>query len=262
MFTFFEKAMDQLKENGYFAFIVSSKFLRADYGKKLTKYLQQNFTILELIDFGDLQIFEGATTYPCIITIQKKKPDNSQQGPFPEIAISRLVADLGMGLKKDGQTIEIKKNDESWQLKSVEVKGVLKKLQHDTITLGKFVNDKIYYGIKTGFNEAFIIDTETKDRLCKDDNKTKEIIKPLLRGKDIKRYRYSWKNLWIIFTRRGININEYPAILTYLSQFKDNLEPGSGEENQGFLSNGMKFKIILPIIKNLKNQKLFGAIYQ
>ena len=71
---FFEKAMDLLKENGYFAFIVSSKFLRADYGKKLTKYLQQNFTILELIDFGDLQIFEGATTYPCIITIQKKKP--------------------------------------------------------------------------------------------------------------------------------------------------------------------------------------------
>jgi hypothetical protein len=71
---FFEKALELLKENGLFGFIVSSKFLRADYGKKLTQYLQQNFTVLELIDFGDLQIFEGATTCPCIITIQKKKP--------------------------------------------------------------------------------------------------------------------------------------------------------------------------------------------
>ena len=79
---FFEKALNLLRENGYFAFIVSSKFLRADYGKKLTQYLQQNFTIIELIDFGDLQIFEGAITYPCIITIQKKKPTNVQYVNF------------------------------------------------------------------------------------------------------------------------------------------------------------------------------------
>ena len=70
---FFEKAMSLLKENGLFAFIVSNKFLRVEYGKKLTQYIQKNFTILEVIDFGDIQIFEGATTYPCIITHSKEE---------------------------------------------------------------------------------------------------------------------------------------------------------------------------------------------
>jgi type I restriction-modification system DNA methylase subunit len=104
---FFEKALSLLKENGFFAFIVSNKFLRADYGKKLTNYLQQNFTILELIDFGDLQIFDGATTYPCIIIIQKKKPTEKQYVEFLKLKSFDAVADLGMALKKAGQTIKL-----------------------------------------------------------------------------------------------------------------------------------------------------------
>jgi hypothetical protein len=82
----------------------------------------------------------------------------------------------------------------------------------------------------TGYNAAFIIDSETRDRLCTEDSKSKEIIKPLLIGKDIKRYNFTWEKLWIIFTRRGININEYHAILNYLLQFKEKLEPGSGRK--------------------------------
>ncbi len=227
---FFEKALNLLKENGFFAFIVSSKFLRADYGKKLTQYLQQNFTILELLDFGDLQIFEGATTYPCIITIQKKKPTDVQHVNFLKLKSLAAVSDLGMALKKEGQTIEIKKDDEGWQLQSIEEKMLLQKLFQHTQPLADVVESEIFRGIVTGYNEAFIIDTGTRDRLCQEDSKSKEIIKPLLRGKDIKRYTHTWENLWIIFTRRGININEYPAILSYLSQFREKLEPGSGRK--------------------------------
>ena len=200
---FFEKALSLLKENGFFAFIVSSKFLRADYGKKLTNYLQQNFTILELIDFGDLQIFEGATTYPCIITIQKKKPTEKQDVEFLKLSSLDAVADLGMALKKDGQTIEIKKDDEKWQLKSIEENKILEKLKSNSITLGKYVNDQIYYGVKTGFNEAFIIDSVVKDKLVREDLKYEEVIKPMLIGKDIDRYIHSWKGLWCIIIPAG-----------------------------------------------------------
>jgi hypothetical protein len=227
---FFEKALSLLKENGYFAFIVSSKFLRADYGKKLTQYLQQNFTILELIDFGDLQIFEGATTYPCIITIQNKKPSPSQQVKFLKLKSLDAVSDLRMAMKKDGQTILIKQEDESWQLKSIEEKTIMEKIKLHSNMLGTFLQDQIYYGIKTGYNEAFIIDTNTKENLCRDDPKSMEIIKPLLRGKDIKRYTYSWEKLWLIFTRRGTDMSQYPAIKNYLEQFKEKLEPGSGRK--------------------------------
>src|SRR5207248_8211772 len=103
---FFEKAMSLLKENGYFAFIVSNKFLRAGYGQKLTQYLQQNFTLLSLIDFGDLQIFEGATTYPCIITLQKKKPAATQRVSFLKLTSLETVSDLGLEMQENGLTIE------------------------------------------------------------------------------------------------------------------------------------------------------------
>ena len=120
---FFEKAMSLLKENGYFAFIVSNKFLRAGYGQKLTQYLQQNFTILNLIDFGDLQIFEGATTYPCIITMQKKKPADIQRVPLLKLTSLEKVSNLDLEVKENSQTIEIKKDDTTWELRSLEEKS-------------------------------------------------------------------------------------------------------------------------------------------
>jgi type I restriction-modification system DNA methylase subunit len=241
---FFEKALDLLKENGYFAFIVSSKFLRADYGKKLTQYLQQNFTILELIDFGDLQIFEGATTYPCIITIQKKKPADLQSVPFLKLKSLDVVSDLGMALKKDGQTIEIKRNDDSWQLRSIEENNVLQKIRSNNTTLDGIVNKQLLRGIITGFNEAFIITSEVKEQLVREDPKCDEVIKPILIGKDIHRYSASWQGLWCIVipagwtnSRRGNIAPEdffqsyFPSIYTQLKAIQANFSNGTGNGN-------------------------------
>jgi len=205
---FFERAMSLLKENGYFAFIVSNKFLRAGYGQKLTQYLQQNFTLISFIDFGDLQIFEGATTYPCIIVMQKKKPVDVQRVPFLKLTSLASISNLDLEVKENSQTIEIKQNDESWQLRSIEENTLLKRLKRGNTPLGDFVQGEIFRGIVTGYNEAFIIDTATKEKLCLEDARNAEIIKPLLRGKDINRYRSSWEHLWMIFTRRGIDINK------------------------------------------------------
>lgn len=238
---FFERAMNLLKEDGFFAFIVSNKFLRANYGQKLTQYLQQNFTVLNLIDFGDLQIFEGATTYPCIITLQKKKPAAVQSVSLLKLTSLDKVSDLGLEVKENSLTIEIKQDDIFWQLRSLEQKTILDKLNSNTVPLGEFVNDQIFYGLKTGLNDAFIIDEQTKDKLCKEDSKNRKIIKPLLRGANIGTYGHKWGHEYLLYipwhfpfhediTIQGASDKaerafekEYPAIYTHLLQFKDKL---------------------------------------
>ncbi|HVB23526.1 MAG TPA: N-6 DNA methylase [Ktedonobacteraceae bacterium] len=180
---FFEKAMSLLKENGFFAFIVSNKFLRAGYGQKLTQYLQQNFTVLNLIDLGKLKLFEGATTYPCIITLQKKKPADTQKVPFLKVLTLEKANNLDLEVKENSQTIEINRDDETWELRSIEENNLLAKLKKDAIQLGHFVNDKVFYGIKIGFNEAFIVDNDTKEKICMLEAKSIEVFKPILIGK-------------------------------------------------------------------------------
>jgi hypothetical protein len=91
---------------------------------------------------------------------------------------------------------------------------------------------KIYRGVVTGFNKAFIINDDTKKHLCKEDPKSAEVIKPILRGRDIHRYYYEWKGLWLIFTRRGFDIGKYPAIKNHLSKYKKQLEPRPPDWNE------------------------------
>jgi hypothetical protein len=220
---FFEKALSLLKEGGYFAFIVSNKFLRANYGKKLREYLQKNFTILELIDFGDLQIFEGATTYPCIISIQKKKPTSPQQLKYLKPSFV-TTQDLGSLLISNAQEIELSEETD-WILEDAKTKAVLSKLYENSTGLEEIIGSKIYYGIKTGYNEAFIIDEARKHELIKKDPKSEEIIKPYLTGAEVKKYLITWDHKYIILSKDGIEVEkEYPAIYEHLLQFKESLK--------------------------------------
>ncbi|GAH45104.1 unnamed protein product, partial [marine sediment metagenome] len=104
---------------------------------------------------------------------------------------------------------------------------------------------KIYRGIITGFNEAFIIDTEIKEKLCKEDPKSAEIIKPILRGRDIYRYGYKWAGLWLLkIESRWTNQNRskkapevffkesYPAVYRHLKTFGNTKGKGKGLYNR------------------------------
>jgi hypothetical protein len=127
--------------------------------------------------------------------------------------------------------------------------------------LGEYVKGKLYYGIKTGLNEAFVIDKITRDRLISEHPSSEEVIKPFLRGRDVKRWCVEYKDLWIIFTRRGIDIKKYPAIEQYLSQYKQKLTPGIGrkvgsykwyeiQDNIAYWQEFEQPKIIIPAIVN------------
>jgi len=223
---FYECSFKLLKDNGILTFISSNKYFRAGYGEKLRGFLAKNSTIHQLIDFGDAPVFT-AIAYPSIIVLSKAKPlSESKSRVFswdPAAPTDEFVGRFNSGsflmpqaeLKSDG-----------WRLESQAVLKLLEKLRKAGKPLSEYVNGRFYYGIKTGLNEAFVVDRATRDRLIAEHKSSAEVLKPFLRGRDVKRWRVKSQDLWLIFTRRGIDIKKYPAIHEYLKKYKQQLIPG------------------------------------
>ena len=218
---FIEKSLSLLANNGYYSIIVANKWMRANYGEALRKFLKTK-RIFEIVDFGDLPVFANATTYPCIIKANNDKPKDFLATQVKDLDFTSLK-DV---IKKEAYQVDVKSlDDKGWSLSNQKESALLDKIKKAGIPLGEYVEGKIYYGIKTGLNEAFVIDEETKERLIKEDSKSAEIIKPFLAGRDVKRYKQPIVDKYLLFTRRGIDIKKYPAILKHLEQFKTQLMP-------------------------------------
>ena len=219
---FIERGVSLLKHDGLFSYIVANKWMRANYGKPLRKWLKDQY-IKEIIDFGDLPVFEKATTYPCIIRIKKGKPSAS----FHATNMTTLdFESLQVYVQEQQHPVQYDSLDDTgWSLSDERTQALLKKLKTQGIPLGEYVKGKIYYGIKTGLNEAFVIDSETRIHLIAEDPKSRELIKPFLFGRDIKRYTPSLSDRFLIFTRHGVDIKQYPAIESHLMEYKEQLMP-------------------------------------
>jgi hypothetical protein len=219
---FVERGLSLLRNNGKFIYILPNKWMRAGYGAKLRSYLLR-LQIEKIVDFGDLPVFEEATTYPCIIQIGKHPIKCSFKG----VIIENLNFDnLTTYLKKiefDVDNTLLK--DSSWTLVDAGTQRLLDKIRTRGISLDKYVNGEIYRGVLTGYNNAFVIDAETRRRLIVEDPNSAEIIKPFLAGKDIKKYQQPNSSKFLLFTRRGIDMELYPAILKHLDLYKERLMP-------------------------------------
>ena len=234
---FIEQGISLLKEGGLFSYIVANKWMRANYGEPLRRWLKQQ-DIVEIIDFGDLPVFKTATTYPCILVVSKlnvgegfipsrnrtdiKPVTNTNITQVKTLAFDSLEHYVQENLYLLDQTVL---DDGGWSLADGGTQKLLDKLKAIGTPLGEYVQGEMYYGIKTGLNEAFVIDTETRNRLIVEDPKSAKLIKPFLAGKDIKRYQTPKPEKYFLFTRRGLNIKEYPAIEKHLLQFKERLMP-------------------------------------
>ena len=119
-----------------------------------------------------------------------------------------------------------------WSLEPPEVDGLMARIRERGVPLAEFVGAKPLYGIKTGLNEAFLIDDATRTALIRDDPGCAAIIKPYLRGQDIGRWVPDWRGLWMIFARRGIDINAYPSVRAHLERFRARLEPKPADWDQ------------------------------
>ena len=226
---FIEQALRLTRQGGRFGFIVSNKWMRARYGKGL-RSLVKKFQIHKLLDFGELRVFQDAATFPLIMIISKTRPRTK-----PLYApIKRLdFGDLEEEVAKVGYELgDAALNDEGFTLVGRRATRLLEKIKAAGVPLGEYVGGQIYYGIKTGFNEAFVIDRATRDRLIKKDEKSAEIIKPFVVGDDVRRYHINFRERYLIFTRRVINIEHYPAIKEHLSRWKKELTPKSSSKDK------------------------------
>jgi hypothetical protein len=220
---FFEQGVRVLKDGGRLGFISSSTFFRTGSGENLRTFLGDNVAIESVIDFGDLQIFEGVTTYPAILTLRKSK---AREGSLSFLKIDDVLPnDLGAVFTGKSQIMpRARLASGSWQLEDDALARLREKIVVGKKTLGEVYGIPLY-GIKTGFNDAFVIDTPTRDRLVKQDNKSAELLKPFLRGENIQRWRVEAEGLFLINTPRGsVDIEKYPAIRDWLLPFKDDLE--------------------------------------
>lgn len=220
---FVERGMSVLRSGGQFSYILPNKWMRAGYGDKLRHFVRRHH-IEGISDFGDLPVFDEATTYPCILELRRA----DAQPTFPAAAVGTLSYEgtLSEYIRANAFAVNLAGlSDSGWTLTNQTTQNLLDKLRTAGTPLGEYVEGKIYRGVLTGLNEAFVIDAATRARLIAEDPKSAEVIKPFLAGRDIKRYQTPVSDKYLIFTRRGIKIEEYPAILAHLEQFKDRLMP-------------------------------------
>jgi len=181
---FIEQGISLLREGGLFSYIVANKWMRANYGEPLRRWLKQQ-DIVEIIDFGDLPVFKTATTYPCIIRV-RGTVGNGRDRSLQITQVKTLSFDSLEHYAQENRYIldQTALDDSGWSLANLEIQKLMIKLEKKGVPLGNYVSKKIYNGIKTGLNEAFIIDSATKDNLIAEDQKSAEVIKPFLMGRD------------------------------------------------------------------------------
>ncbi|TRU94116.1 MAG: class I SAM-dependent DNA methyltransferase [Microcystis wesenbergii Mw_QC_S_20081001_S30D] len=239
---FYELGLNLLKPQGHLTYISSNKYFRAGYGEKLRQLLGDSTTIYNLIDFGDFPVFEEAIAYPSIITLSKNKSENNQlQALSWDETKKQDIARFATVLEQDGLIIAQENlKPDGWRLESSQILDLLAKLRNAGKSLGEYVEGRFYRGILTGFNEAFVIDRATRDRLINEHPSSAEVIKPFLRGRDVKRWCVDFAEQYLIKIESSENkehpwskLSEqeaekifdetYPAIYKHFSQFRKSL---------------------------------------
>jgi type I restriction-modification system DNA methylase subunit len=226
---FVEKGISVSKVKGLISFIMPNKWLQAGYGKPLREFFLK-YNMIELIDFGDIQIFDGATTYPCIFISQKTNPQK-------EISISVLKEsneiDFKFNVIETAEKFETKSfSGETWVISSGKDQKLLERLKKNFKTLSETINGEAFYGIKTGLTEAFLIDEKVTHKIIEKDTKSENIIKPVLRGRDMSPWIGKLDNTYLIgtFPSLKLDIDDYPAIKEHFQAIGEERLEQSGKK--------------------------------
>ena len=222
---FYEQSNRLLDKGGHLCFITSNKWMRAAYGEKLRDYFSKNVNPKLLVDFAGVKVFESATVDTNILLFEKDKNKGKTLSYTATTLTKDGLSNLSDFVQQQNSVCNFNSSD-SWVILSPIEQSIKRKIE----AVGTPLKDwdiNIYRGVLTGCNEAFIIDSEKRDEIlanCQTEDerqRTVELIRPILRGRDIKRYGYEWAELWLIatFPSRHYNIDEYPAVKQYLLSF-------------------------------------------
>lgn len=218
---FYERALALLKESGYLGYITSSKFQYASYGVGLRELLARHLQLMVLVDYGDVQLFKGAVTYPAIL-IGKKSANpgsysfaygraNKQSGVIPEQVLSR------------GQTVVSDKlTSQPWVLVSGTADSIIAEMGAESSPLAAAVG-RAQIGIKTSLNQAFVVQANAARSIIRMDKRAHEILKPYGRGRDLQKWMATSNGDFLICTRESITIGDYPSVQEHLAQFEKQL---------------------------------------
>lgn len=223
---FVERGFNILRRDGLISYIMPNKWLQAGYGEKLREYFLQK-QLNQLIDFGDLQIFEGATTYPVIFIARESKPNKTflatQLKKTGELDFERNVSTNA----NEFETKKLSKN--TWVISSGKSNKLLERLNNKFPSLKEFINGEANYGIKFGLTEAFLIDNDKKRELINQDSESESLIGSILRGRDLTRYGKPNKNNLDNIILAGFGSykylqSDYPAIYSHLIKYESKLK--------------------------------------
>ena len=270
---FYARALQVLRRGGWLSFITSNKFMRAGYGEGIREHIPASLRIRRVIDFGDLPLFEanGKTiaAYPSVLVGKR-----SDEMDGHALTVADLVGPVHKGLSNTNLTVntesvrgvledldgllaraeisnfpQVMLKKDGWVLEDPAVIRLFERLMNQGTPLSAFVNKRIHYGVKTGRDKAFVIDQAKRDELIEEDTRSAELIKPWLKGEDIKRWKADYTGRYIIAIRNsgdtGVNnpwaqaISEesaknvlketYPAIFDHLNWFEQELRTRSDQ---------------------------------
>ena len=227
---FIEKGLNLLKPTGLFGMIVSNKWLRAAYGEPLRTFLTNDVTVREIIDFAGLPVFPNATVRTIILICS---PGSNQDGelrylapiPLEDFYTIRDGNRLHETIKQHAVSLSLSGlSSDGWSLSGQDNQRLMQRILQVSVPLKAHISGKAFFGIKTGLNKAFVIDQQTRDSLISQDPKSEEIIKPLLAGRDVRRYSIQYQDKYLIWTYIGVPIDRYPAIFDHLKPFEAGLK--------------------------------------
>jgi adenine-specific DNA-methyltransferase len=289
---FIQRGIELLNPGGAFAFITSNNWYRAKYGTNLRSWLNRQTQLCRIIDFGDAPVFD-AIAYPTIFIATRRPIPVPAPGDTETVRVMnwpaeltredipdfpQLVDEIGFDMPQKALAMD------GWQLEPQARRGLLERIRAAGMPLGQYVEGRFYRGILTGLNDAFVIDGPTKDRLIAEHASSAAIIKPFLRGRDIKRWRLDPQDLWLVYvpwhfplhldkTVNGASDKAeelfrvtYPAVYAHLETYKEQLwarnkaETGIRYEWYSLQRWGAEFweefarpKIIVPAISDQPN---------
>ena len=244
---FYENGIKNLRENGTLVYITSNKFIKTSYGENLRKYFT-NFKINEIIDFTEVHVFE-ALVASCIFSVSRR--NNSNNKIKIAFANDSLLDFSDVTAFVDKNKFFLKQSNLSekiWQLENETKLAFKEKIENGSVSMNKIGTINIYRGVTTGFNPAFIIDDEKRKELIKEDKVNKDIIKPLLQGRNIKKWVFASNNENLLFVPWHFPLNndasisgssekaekklkaEYSALYKHLQKYKKELSERNKDE--------------------------------
>ena len=227
---FYERGWQLIKKNGHLCYITSNKWMRAGYGEKIRNFFKMMANPMLLIDFCGVKIFESATVDTNILLFSKSEYMHKTICAVTNKENKDSVLNLNDFIQEYSSIYDFSDND-TWVILSSIEQSIKNKIESKGTPLKQW-DIQINYGIKTGYNDAFIISSDKRNEIldrCQTEEerkRTDKLIRPILRGRDIKKYGNDWADLWLINTHNGvrgkipqININEYPTIKAHLDLY-------------------------------------------